>query len=76
MVSGGDYLKTFLDDRMFLFCTPVIYGSSKLLSTTRKSLNLANFNFNLVKEDFKLSMNAIQYCELLGGRTDTCLWNP
>lgn len=52
-------LKTFLDTRIFDFCTPVIYGNAKLLSNNRKAMNLPAFNFNLVKEDFKLSFNAI-----------------
>jgi len=42
-------LKTFLDDRMMNFCTPIIYGSSKITSYHRKALNLDDFNLNLIK---------------------------
>lgn len=33
-------LKTFSDNRMFDFCTPVVFGSTKVLSYYRKALNL------------------------------------
>lgn len=33
-------LKTFSDNRMFEFCTPVVFGSTKVLSYYRKALNL------------------------------------
>jgi len=57
-------LKTFADNRMFEGCTPLIYGSSRLLSANRKALNLPNFNFNILKEDFKLSLNALNVVNL------------
>ena len=60
-------LKTFLDSRMLDFCTPVLFGSSKLISKHKKQLNLnvpihgiSNINqvienkinlFNVWKED-------------------------
>jgi 4-hydroxythreonine-4-phosphate dehydrogenase len=55
-ISIGDYngvgveiiLKTFLDKRMLDFCTPVIFGSTKLISAYKKNLNL-DIQFNGVK---------------------------
>ncbi len=60
-------LKTFLDSRMLDFCTPILFGSSKLISYHKKTLNLnvpingiSNFKqviehkinlFNVWKED-------------------------
>src|SRR5258705_8541633 len=38
-------LKTFSDNRMMEFCTPVLYGSSKIINYHRKILNLGNFTF-------------------------------
>lgn len=46
-ISIGDFngigieiiLKTFSDKRMLDFCTPIIFGSTKLISTYKKSLN-------------------------------------
>lgn len=60
-------LKTFLDSRMLDFCTPILFGSSKIISHHKKALNLnvpingiSNFKqviehkinlFNVWKED-------------------------
>ena len=41
--------KTFADERMLEFCTPVIYGSSKIASYHRKALDISNFNYNVIK---------------------------
>ena len=56
-ISIGDFngigieiiLKTFLDKRMLEFCTPIIFGSTKLISAYKKSMNL-NVPFNGIKE--------------------------
>jgi 4-hydroxythreonine-4-phosphate dehydrogenase len=42
-------MKTFHDPRMLDSITPVVYGSSKVASYHRKSLNISEINFNLVK---------------------------
>lgn len=42
-------MKTFQDPRMLETITPVIYGSSKVASYHRKTLNISEINFNLVK---------------------------
>jgi 4-hydroxythreonine-4-phosphate dehydrogenase len=42
-------MKTFHDPRMLESITPVVYGSSKVASYHRKSLNISEINFNLVK---------------------------
>ena len=55
-ISIGDFngigieviLKTFLDKRMLDFCTPIIFGSTKLISAYKKSINI-NTPFNGVK---------------------------
>jgi 4-hydroxythreonine-4-phosphate dehydrogenase len=41
-------IKTFQDNRIFDFCTPVIYGSPKVAAYYRKALNINNFNFNSI----------------------------
>ena len=38
-------LKTFADNAMFDICTPIVYGSAKMATYHRKTLNL-NVNFN------------------------------
>ncbi|HNL03495.1 MAG TPA: 4-hydroxythreonine-4-phosphate dehydrogenase PdxA [Bacteroidia bacterium] len=42
-------IKTFSDNRMLSSCTPVIYGSSKVISYHRKSLHQQEFNFNTIR---------------------------
>lgn len=42
-------MKAFLDPRMLDNITPVVYGSSKVASYHKKTLNLNEFNLNLVK---------------------------
>lgn len=56
-ISIGDFngigleiiLKTFLDKRMFDFCTPIIFGSTKLISAYKNMLNL-NIPINGIRE--------------------------
>lgn len=57
-ITHGDFngisyeiiIKTFLDKRNLELYTPIIYGSSKVASYYRKSLNLLDVNFNLIKK--------------------------
>ena len=57
-ISHGDFngisyeiiIKTFLDKRMLQMMTPVIYGSSKIASYYRKTLNYTDISFNLVRK--------------------------
>jgi len=56
-ISHGDYngigyetiLKTFQDDRMFDFCTPIIYGSSKLATYYKNTIPNLKISFNNIK---------------------------
>ncbi len=56
-ISIGDFngigieiiLKTFLDKRMLDFCTPIIFGSTKLITAYKNMLQL-NIPFNGIKE--------------------------
>jgi 4-hydroxythreonine-4-phosphate dehydrogenase len=50
-------LKTFSDSRMMEFCTPVLYGSSKIINYHRKILNLANFTFAQSKGIDRIQLN-------------------
>jgi 4-hydroxythreonine-4-phosphate dehydrogenase len=55
-ISIGDYngigieiaLKTFLDKRMLDFCTPILFGSTKLITAYKKNMNI-NVPFNGIK---------------------------
>ncbi len=42
-------MRTFADNRMLRFCTPIVYGNTKTASYFRKMLNLQDFSFNFIK---------------------------
>ena len=48
-------IKTFSDQRITEFCTPVIFGSNKVINFYRKSLPEYNLVFNNAKELQKLN---------------------
>ena len=70
-ISIGDYngigieiiLKTFLDKRMLDFCTPVIFGSTKLITTYKKNLDL-DVPFNGIKHIDKIVFGKINILNL------------
>jgi len=41
-------LKTFKDARMMDFCTPIVFGSTKVASIHRKAIEMPDFNFNII----------------------------
>ncbi len=57
-ITHGDFngigyeiiIKTLIDKRVTELFTPIIYGSSKVASYYRKTLNLTDINFNLIKK--------------------------
>jgi 4-hydroxythreonine-4-phosphate dehydrogenase len=65
-ISIGDFngigieviLKTFFDKRMLDFCTPIIFGSTKLISAYKKSIDI-NTPFNGIKEIDKALLGKI-----------------
>lgn len=42
-------IKALSDNRITQLCTPVIYGSSKVISHYRKTVNLQDFNYNTIR---------------------------
>lgn len=51
-INGVSYeviIKSLMDNRMFDFCVPIVYGSAKVAAYHRKALNIANFSFNNIK---------------------------
>ena len=43
-------IKTFNDNRMIDFCTPVIFGSAKIAQLHRKAISLQDFAFNIINK--------------------------
>jgi 4-hydroxythreonine-4-phosphate dehydrogenase len=52
-------LKTFLEKRLLDFCTPIIYGSGRIISFHRKALNLEDVKLNTLKAGVKINFNGI-----------------
>lgn len=52
-------MKTFLDNRMLLTCTPIIYGSSKVISFHRKALGIPEFNTSIIRSADAVIMKKI-----------------
>ncbi|HAP00502.1 MAG TPA: 4-hydroxythreonine-4-phosphate dehydrogenase PdxA, partial [Bacteroidetes bacterium] len=52
-------LKTLSDNRIMEFCTPVIYGSSKVVSFHRKASNLPNLNYSQSDSLEKIQPNTL-----------------
>lgn len=48
-------IKTFFDNRMLDYCTPVIYGSSRVISYHRKVLQAEEFNYAVINDIDKIS---------------------
>jgi len=52
-INGIGYeiiIKTLLDSRLVDVCTPIVYGSSKVMAYHRKALNIDNFSLNNIQE--------------------------
>ncbi len=51
-INGISYeviIKSLMDNRIFDFCIPVVYGSAKVAAYHRKALNIVNFSFNNIR---------------------------
>lgn len=52
-------IKTFKDTRMMDFCTPIIFGSSKVASIHRKALEMQDFNFHTINTIEEIKANKV-----------------
>lgn len=57
-------IKTFSDNRLTEFCTPVIFGSNKVLNFYRKSMPDVNMNLNITKDLQKLNPKQVNVFNL------------
>ena len=48
-ISYEVIIKSLMDNRIFDFCIPIVYGSPKIAAYHRKALNIDNFSFNNIK---------------------------
>ncbi len=56
-ISYEIIMKALSDSRILDFITPVVYGSSKVASYYRKTLNFSDFHFNIIKSVNKAQDN-------------------
>ena len=58
-------IKTFKDNRMIDFCTPIVFGSSHVSSIHRKAIGMQDFNFNTIRDIKDISLkkaNLLNIC--------------
>lgn len=55
-------VKTLSDNRILEYCTPVFFGSNKLINFYRKALPEANFNWQNIKELNRLNIKQVNIC--------------
>jgi len=48
-ISVEVIIKTLADSRIAEYCTPVVYGSPKIISYWKKTLNVPDFNLHIIK---------------------------
>jgi 4-hydroxythreonine-4-phosphate dehydrogenase len=52
-------IKTFMDDRVFKQCTPVLFGSPKVIGYYRKVLDIDNIKYSTIRNFDHLSTNSL-----------------
>lgn len=52
-------IKTFLDDRIFKHCTPVLFGNPKVIGYYRKALDIENLKYSTIKNFSHLAHNSL-----------------
>lgn len=58
-------LKAFQDNRLKDLCTPILYGSSKVLNIYRKILNINKFNYNIINSPNQAQYNRFNVLECI-----------
>lgn len=66
-ISPEIIIKTFKDERMFNYCTPIVYGSSRVMSYHRKVLQEEDFNYNIINSAARAKSDA---CNVLNCWTE------
>ncbi len=68
-INGISYeviIKSFLDNRMLDFCSPVVYGSPKVAAYHRKALNINNFSFHNINSIKDFNPKRVNIIDCLG----------
>ncbi|MDR2811157.1 MAG: 4-hydroxythreonine-4-phosphate dehydrogenase PdxA [Tannerellaceae bacterium] len=78
-INGIGYeviLKTFSDTRMTEFCTPILYGSSKIIAYHRKALELAPLNISSIGKAEEAGGNRMNIINCINDETKVELSKP
>lgn len=62
-------LKAFEDNRLYEFCIPIVYGSSKILAYHRKALNLPSYNLSNINQIQDFGPNRLNILNILSEET-------
>ena len=60
-------IKCFISPQIFKQCTPVVYGSSKIISYHKKALGLEDFRTNQIKPGQKPKENTVNIYSFMFG---------
>ncbi|MCP4520887.1 MAG: 4-hydroxythreonine-4-phosphate dehydrogenase PdxA [Cytophagales bacterium] len=66
-------MKTFADTRILRQCTPVIYGSSKIIGQYKKSLKNTKFNYNIIEKAENAQSRKINLVQCVGDDVEVSL---
>ena len=63
-------IKTFKDNRMLDFCTPIVFGSKKVVSIHRKAIGIQDFSFNMITKMSDLNLKRANLLNLWSENID------
>jgi len=69
-------LKTFSDERMLNMCTPIVYGSSKVMSYHKNALGLDNVQYNVISGPEKARSRALNVLNCWNDEVKITIGNP
>ena len=69
-------LKTFKDSRMLDFCTPIIFGSSKIISNHKKALSINDIQTNKIQKISEAKTRKINLLNLSNDETILSIGKP
>lgn len=83
-ITLGDYngigievmMKTLQDSRIMQHCTPVVYGSSRLIGYYKKHLGLENFNYHVVRGGEPLNLKQVNVVNVSKDELPISVGNP
>lgn len=69
-------IKALNDNRLFLDCTPVIYGAAKVFSFYKKALNESEFNYQTIKDASEIQTRKINLINVWNEEVDVTPGTP